>query len=82
MGQVSERKGKVLFESKDGYSTVLSDRDLPPWVQEPKPKLGSAPCPVCGKFAKVVSAGWIDTPDIHEWKVVTWCKKDGTQSTW
>lgn len=57
-------------------------RDLELWPSPPKKKLGSAQCPVCSKFARVVDEGWIDTPDMHEWRTVTWCKKDGTQSTW
>lgn len=52
------------------------------FASDPPRKLGSAQCPVCSKFAKVVDEGWIDTPDMHEWYVVTYCKKDGRQSTW
>lgn len=46
----------------------------------PPTKLGSAPCPECGKFARVIVAGHYAYPD-GEWTYTTECKKCGRASS-
>ena len=46
----------------------------------PAPKLGSAPCPECNKFARIVVAGHYAYPD-GDWTYSTDCKKCGRRSS-
>ena len=45
----------------------------------PEPKLGSAPCPNCNLFARVVVAGHRTYPD-NDWSYTVDCKKCGRRS--
>jgi hypothetical protein len=44
-----------------------------------EPKLGSAQCPKCSKFARCVAAGQDSTPDSCDYWYITDCKTCGRQ---
>lgn len=47
---------------------------------DPAPKLGSAPCPNCNLFARVIVAGHHTYPD-NDWSYTVDCKKCGRRSS-